>query len=79
MNYKIYLISENVVITNKKLKKKPKINTFTTFELFNKLKKEKVETLFQIVGILNNIIFVRLASFENVMEDMEKTKEVENV
>lgn len=79
MNYKIYLISENVVITNKKFRKKPKINTFTTFELFNKLKKEKVETLFQIVGILNNIIFVRLASFENVMEDMKKTKEVENV
>lgn len=79
MNYKIYLISENVVITSKKFRKKPKINTFTTFELFNKLKKEKVETLFQIVGILNNIIFVRLASFENVMEDMKKTKEVENV
>lgn len=79
MNYKIYLISENVVITNKKFKKKPKINSFTTFELFDKIKKQRVETLFQIVGILNNIIFVRLASFDNVLEDMKKNTEVENV
>lgn len=79
MNYKMYSISDNVVIANKKMKKKPKIGTFTTIELFNPQKGQKIEALFQVVGILNNIVFVSFATFDNVLKDMENHKEVDNV